>query len=178
MNEDQDVHTINYNALRAMNAIIYGDDSDFINDKLKECLDHGIISDFAAKDPVWSQYKIVVEDCKLEEPVMEYKNPYLGLEYTLGEEPKKPKKFWPYLVKRVHLPPGWKLVKGCDCHTHMVPSAFRLVDDQHKTVKTLSFFDILHHENKPQRHNVMEMIDAVFDEMENNTHLDKTFTIT
>ena len=167
---------INYNFLRAVSALTYGTEEDFTNDKLKQCLNHGIISTYAATNPIWLEQGIIVEDCSNPEPYMIYENPYTGLEYS--DQPKKINRFWPYSVKKVHLPEGWKLEKGCECSSHMMPSAFRLIDYNGKTIKTLSFFELDKRLSKPRKQNVIEMIDSVFDEMDNVKNLDNTFTLT
>ena len=170
--EDLDIYTINYNFLHALSALTYGTEEDFINDNLKKCLSQDIISAYSAFDPIWLEYGIIVEDCTKQEPCMIYENPYLGLKYSLGSDEVQ-NNYWPYAVKKVNLPIGWKLEKGCD---NMVPSAFRLINDNGKTIKTLSFFDD-HQLSKPKTQNVLDMIDSVFDEMDVKSS-DNKFTLT
>lgn len=179
---DHDSYMISYKFLNAMSVLTYGTKEDFINDKLNQCLKHGIISTSSAADPIWLEQGIIVEDCSKKEPCMIYDNPYLGLlKYSLGSDEVQ-YNYWPYSVKKVNLPIGWKLEKGCDCSRHMVPSAFKLIDNNGKTIKTLSFFTVDDELNKPRKQNVLEMIDSVFDEIENGIDniktSDNTFTIT
>ncbi|MCJ7636064.1 MAG: hypothetical protein MUO21_01090 [Nitrososphaeraceae archaeon] len=168
-------YAVAFNYLLAMSALSYGDISDFISDNLKKCLDNGIVSAHAATDPIWMEKEITVEDCSNQEPCMEYNNPFTGLRYNDDPQTQTAKRYWPYPVKKVNLPVGWKLLKGCGCNSNMVLDAFSLVDNNNNIIKTLSFFEADDY-NKPKKRDVIEMIDSVFDEMENNVQLDETST--
>ena len=159
-----------YKFLRINAAAEYGDNVNFINetsfiaDNLEKCLNNGIISAGAAADSVWHEHGITVEECSTEELCMEFNNPYSALIYDHVKDQNEIKKYWPFPVKRVLLPNGWRLEKGCDCSRNIEPSTFRLIDGTGKTIKSLVFLNMEYYQNKSKRHNIIEMVDSVFDE--------------
>ena len=72
-----------YNALRALAALFYGTDEDFVRDVLPQCIESGIISAHAASDSIWQENNIAIEDVK-NPKCMEYNNPWKGLCYSIN----------------------------------------------------------------------------------------------
>ncbi len=133
-----------YNMLRIGAKINYPTKRNFIEDVLPDCLIKEIITDEAGTNPIWAKLGITITDS---DPV-ELHNPYQLLRYSDDKTPNpssepssEPSKvYWPYSFKKVCLPNGWSLHKGCGCGTNMNPSCFTLVDDEGNTIETLAYF--------------------------------------
>ena len=150
-----------FNSLRLMKKLTYGTKLDFIDDNMKNCLEHGIISDECSNDPIWSEHNIVVQDLPKELEVYIEKANYDALAY---DQPVKPKTYWDYGFKHVVLPIGWRLMKGCDCGRNINESAFTLYDSD-KSIKIVAYFQVID-DQKTDLDRMMDFNDSVFDALE------------
>lgn len=127
-----------YNMLRIGAKINYPTKRNFIKDVLPDCLIKGIITEEASTNPIWAKLEITISDSES----VELHNPFQPLRYSDSDTPylEPPKVYWPYNFKKVCLPNGWSLHKGCECGANMNPSCFILVDDKGNTIETLAYF--------------------------------------
>ncbi|ARF11846.1 hypothetical protein Klosneuvirus_2_282 [Klosneuvirus KNV1] len=124
-----------FNFLSLMSELGYGSKADFIKDKMEDCLKNNIISKTASEDSVWTEHQILIEDQNQVTPI----NPHRRLRY---DDPTPQTQYWEFGFKKVKLPEGWRLEKGCGCGRNMDPSNFSIINANNKTVKTLSYFDM------------------------------------
>ena len=159
MNSEWNTLSININFLLTMSRLGYGTEYDFINDKMDECLINNIISKEASEDEVWSKYNIKIEN---QEPLL------MANKYSLSYSDSTSRtRCWDFDLKKVILPTGWSLSRGCGCGRDMNLSSFTINDDKDNVIKTLSFFS--HNKIKPQSPlmNAMDMLESpIYDEME------------
>ncbi len=149
---------ITYNFLRIMRNMEYGTVTDFISDAMNECLQKGIISQKASENEVWYKYNIPI----LEQEPVEMKRPFASLPYIDESEPykAKAKEYWPFKLKRVELPNGWRLEKGCECGGNISPSTFRIYDDKNTIIVNLEYFPKFNsYDEKPPMEKIMDRID-------------------
>jgi|SRR5579872_6574580 len=124
------------NFLMISAALEFGTESDFIRFALSDCLASNIISAEASEHPVWAKLGIEMTES---EPIPAY-NPYKLLRYSNDKTEEKPLGYWKFPLKKVKLPPGWTLQRGCSCGWNFNLSSFILMDDRGNVVETMYYF--------------------------------------
>lgn len=155
-----------YNFLRAINSLYYGTKEDFIKSKMESCLNDSIISAECANNKFWVNRQIEV----VESGPVEMKNPHRALKYSLdGSEPaEEPKQYWRLDFKKVLLPDGWYMTKGCSCGRNFSPDTFCVIDNNNGIVETLKYFsDYRVDEEKSGLERFCDDMDDVDDVMDN-----------
>ncbi len=121
-----------------MEQNIYGEKIDFIQDDMEKCLAENIISKEASEDPIWNELGIEIINCDRVQarkcPRLLYQPKIYWDDYTDDNKVAK------YQFRKVVLPEGWSLKKGCGCSRKMNPSSFILCDQNGKEQKTLTYF--------------------------------------
>lgn len=132
-----ETYALTLNVMLIFAALEFGTKEDFIRFALSDCLSEGIISAEASEHPIWAKLGIEIIEC---DPIPAY-NPYKLLRYIDDKsEEEKPLGYWKFPLKRVQLPPGWVLHKGCSCGANFNSSSFTLMDDKGNIVETLCYF--------------------------------------
>lgn len=123
----------NFNFLRMREHMLYTmNDENFIKDSMKDCLKKGIISSYAAEDPIWKELGIAVNDHTEE---VKANDPHFSV-YGSG--------IWKYDFKKVVLPDDLKLEMGCSCGRQLEPSSFSIIRTEEgnstsEILKTLTY---------------------------------------
>jgi len=158
-NQDIDLKTfaLAYNFLRIFSDVTYGTKSDFIKDKLQDCLNKGIITEEIANDNFWEQNSIIIHNCDF----VDMDSPYGRLTYSVKEDNDSRK--WPFNFKKIILPNGWYMKKGCDCGRNMDPASFTIFNEKDQCLKTFAYFLNTDYEDEN-----FSKIETFFDPLDHN----------
>ena len=169
-----------YNCFRILNQMAYGTKTDFINDKMEECLEQNIISYYASDNNYWANNDIQIIDNEY----IYMNNPYVKL--IKGNEQKK----WKFdtKFKKVILPKNYKLIK-CPAKSlskgkHIAVDSVSLMKDN-CIVRTFTYFghfnlekskleilnDMLENINNEKGSKLREEIFDIYTDENNQVHL-------
>lgn len=124
-----------FNMMMISEALGYPTKQNFVKDVMYNCLGNNIITKEASMHPIWNTLNIEV----VETQPIELNNPYKLLRYS--DTPPDPKTYWMYEFKKVMLPDGWKLKRGCSCGSNLNTSSFSLIDNNGNVIETLAYFN-------------------------------------
>jgi hypothetical protein len=125
-----------------LQRLCYGTNLDFIKDVMDDCLLNNIISEEATHDPIWTEHKIeIIDTDKIEKHILPSILEYSDDNDLSNKHKGKEKVYWDINLKKVNLPIGWTIKRGCSCGHNINQSSFMLINDKNELIKDLCFFN-------------------------------------